>query len=190
MGTDFMHEGPLPRLGPLNPIDESSNAAAKLDVDDDGLVKTLDFGVREITRRAKENPSAKLFLKRFHLIEAVAFARKQNRAATLQHLKAKFKGSGYSDPDFVNSLFVLRMACLEAWRTAEAGIELAPADQEVVDRFWTLLPFVQTKMERLFEQIPSGTRLLDVTVEQHGVGVMDLADDIAGAYLPLLPKQR
>ena len=179
---------PLPPRAPKSPSGEKAMApvpaASKL--------RVLDYGIVEMLRESESD--LRCFLKRFRLINAVAFARSLSRSTTLKDLESRYiarmdqRKSHFRE--WSEDLFALRLACIETWRTMDDDAELDQAHQILVDAFFTdaTPPQLKDMVSSLIKRIPSETRLLDVSVEAHGYEIMEAASNVVRHFLPPPPR--
>lgn len=149
--------------------------------------RVVDYGHIEVEKDYKSD--VRVFIKRFRMMKAVEAARSLERSTSLIDLFTRVaRGVGRMKEkaeEVAQDLFLLRLACIEAWRTTRDGPSLHDLEQGIVDRYILEVTPADEKdmLDRLLKMIPSDTRVVDLTSEEHGDDVMRLAD---GVVSPLL----
>lgn len=181
----------MPPLPPRAPAPTSGKEATKSSPAGREL-RVLDYGVFEISKEFESD--LECFMKRFRFIDAVAYARSLSRSTTLKDLETRYAARiDQRKSHFVEwsqSLFALRLACVEAWRTTNALPDLDDSDQVLVDVFFldATPPRLKDMLDGLIKRIPPETRLLDVSFEAHGHEIMEMASNVVRHFLPPPPR--
>lgn len=172
-------DGPMPPLGPDAPAMPSQRAQSE----GNSGFKIVEYGIRKYQPQATGFAT---FFKHFRLVDAVAYAREVGPQVTLADLRDRYNKLLDQEKQYeaARALFVLWLNSFEVWRAEKRGVALSFSKRATLDRTFFIVPGHEARVEALLEKVPGATRLLDLSVAEHGEKTMEMANRLLHGHLP------